>query len=328
MPPWFYGMFTKCKWDRVVLGRIFIVSLATFSMTAVLYLPVPLHFGLRSGLRALLFNPAVQPLPLHDFLRQVHELPLALWDSWTTAVPGPVLVALLIGCAVAMFTDKVLLQLSLSFVIAVMALIALQRVLPPSRVFLFGLPIIAICAASGFSHIINRWRGNLRFSLQRVSAVVLAAWMGWTVLRSGSVVASEETGSFPDAAEVINFLNAVTIPTDLVVMPMPIDQPFRYYMESRMTGWQQGSDGAVFSRLIIVLRDHHYGPGPSRDWPMRTLTDISRLRFYTTRSEPKSAFTGPYTSVYIADGAGATIEQDYCQLFCFHKTANELKFGW
>jgi hypothetical protein len=316
-------IFTTSRWDRVVLGRIFFVSLATFSMTAVLYFPVLLHFGLRSGVRALLFNPAVQPLALHDFLSQVRKLPLALWGSWTTAVPGPALGALLFGFAVAMFTDKVLLRLSLSFVIAVMALIALQRVLPPARVFLFGLPIFAICAASGLAHIFSAWRGNLRLPLLRISAIVLAACAGWTVLRSGSVVASEETGSFPDAVEVIEFLNSVATPNDLVIMGMPLDQPFRYYLQSRVTGWEEGSGGAVFSRLIIVLRDHHYGPGPSRDWPMHPLSNISQLRFYKTRSEPELTFTGPYTSVYIADGAGATVEHDYCESLCFHKRKNK-----
>jgi hypothetical protein len=311
----------KCRWDRIVIGRILIISLVTLLITAVLYLSVLLHFGLRSGVRALLFNAFVQPLALHDFLRQVHALPLALLDSWTTAVPDLVLIAVLIGCAVAMFTDRDVLQLLLSFVVAVMGLIAFQRVLPPSRVFLFGLPIVAICAASGLLHLSSRWRGDLRFPVLRISAVVLAAWMGWTVLRSDSVIASEETGSFPDAAEVINFLNVITMPTDLVLMIMPTDQPFKYYLQSRAMDWEQGSGGTAFSRLLIVIRDHH-GPVPSRDWPMRTLSDISRLRFYTTRSEPKSAFTGPYTSVYIADGVGATVEHEYCEFFCFHRTRN------
>jgi hypothetical protein len=54
---------------------------------------------------------------------------------------------------------------------------------------------------------------------------------------------------------------------------------------------------------------------------MHPLSNISQLRFYKTRSEPELTFTGPYTSVYIADGAGATVEHDYCEYSCFHKSA-------
>jgi len=81
--------------DRVTLRCICIVSLAAFSITAVLYLPALLH----SGPRALLANPYVHPLRLHELLSQAPMLPSFLWDSWTEAVPVPVLIALLIGLA-------------------------------------------------------------------------------------------------------------------------------------------------------------------------------------------------------------------------------------
>jgi hypothetical protein len=303
------------RWDRVTLKWICIASLATLAMTAVLYLPAVLH----SGLRALLFNHFVRPLTLHDFLRQAPVLPSALWASWSESVPGAVLIALVIGVAVAIFRDKDLFALLLSFAIAVVALLVIQRVVPPSRVFLFVLPIVCICASSGFLHLLIRWRGISRFVLIRIAAVALAAWMGFAVLRTGSVTASEETGSFQDNEEVMNFLDTVTRPDDVVLMVLPVDQPSKYYyLQSMTTAWEQQSEEKLFRRLFIVLRDHH-GPIPARDWQPITLSDISR--FYTARSEPKPALAAPYTTVYVVDGA--TVEHGFCEVFCFHRTGVE-----
>jgi hypothetical protein len=309
-------MSVKSGWDRLVLKKIFIASGATLSVTAVLYSPVVIE----SGLRALLFNRFIRPLALHDLIHQVPMLAFAVWNSWTAAVPGPLVVALLIGLSIGMLYNKDLFQLLFSFATAAITLIAVQRVIPPSRVFLFGLPIIAICASYGFVHLLGRWPGKFRLALLRVSAVVLAAWMGWAVVRGESVLASEETGSFQDAAEVINFLDSVATPDDLVLMVLPVDQPFKYYLQSRATDWRQGSGRSAFKRLIVVLRDHH-GPVAASpiDWHPITLNDIKR--FHEVRSEPKLVFIGAYTSMYIADGA--TVEHAFCEVFCFHKTRIE-----
>jgi hypothetical protein len=147
------------------------------------------------------------------------------------------------------------------------------------------------------------------------------------------VLASEDTGSFQDAGEVLDFLNATTNPSDLVLMVVPADYPFKYYLQLRAPprwahGWVQGTVDHPSDRLFIVLRDHH-GPVPSREpktFPQTfTLGDIKR--FYAARSEPKLAFSGPYSSVYIADGAA--VKRDFCEaggssvvplpVACFHK---------
>jgi hypothetical protein len=300
--------------DLITLKWICIVSLATFSITAVLYAPVLLH----SGPRALFNNSYVHRLPLHDFLRRAPMLPSFLWASWTEAVPTPVLIALLIGLTVSMFRDKVLLGLLLSFATAVTALMVLQRVVPPSRVLLFGLPIFAICASSGLVRLLIRWRGISRVVLVRIVAIVLAAWMGLAVVRTGSVTASEETGSFQDAAKVVNFLNVAANPSDLVLIAGPADYPFRY-LQLREHEWIQGNGDNTPDRLFIVLRDHHSGPVPI-EWEPTTLDFIKQ--FIVVRSEPKLAFTGPYTSVYIANGA-IVVGHDFCERYCFHKARVE-----
>jgi hypothetical protein len=246
--------------DRITLKWICIVSLATFSITVVLYLPALLH----SGPRALLANHYVRPLPLHDFLSQAPMLPSFLWASWTEAVPFPVLITLLIGLTISMVRDKVVIGLLLSFATAVAALMVLQRVVPPTRAFLFGLPILAVCASSGLLRLLIRWRGISRVGLVQIFSMILAAWMGLTVVRTGSVIASEETGSFQDAAEVVNFLNAATNATDLVLMLSPLDFPFKY-LHLGSPGWIQGPGDFASDRLFIVLRDHH-GPIPNREW--------------------------------------------------------------
>jgi uncharacterized membrane protein len=159
--------------DRITLKWGCIVSLATFSITSVLYLPALLH----SGPRALLTNPFVHPLGLHDFLSQAPMLPLYLWVL-DRGRSHPVLLPLLIGLTISMLRDKLVIGLLLSFVIATAALMVFQRVVPPTRVFLFGLPILAICASSGLRPLLIRYRAISRLGLMRIVSVALAAWMG------------------------------------------------------------------------------------------------------------------------------------------------------
>ncbi len=300
--------------ERVFLKKICISSLATFSMTAILYLPAVLH----SGLKAVLFNRFVRPLALHDFFRQAPTLPALLWASWSAAIPGVLLAALLTGFVIAILREKdvftLRFSLAMSFTIAVIGLLVAQRVVPPSRVFLFGLPIGAIYSSAGLIYLLTRgWSRRLSYVVP-VAAVLVAAWMGLAVVVTGFVFASEETGSFQDAAEVLRYLNGAAAPDDLVLVVGPVDQPFEYYMQTGALAWKHERPQKASARLFIVLRDHHGPIGSQEDQPV-TLGRVSR--FYRAPSDPKLTFSSAFTSVYVAQGA--TVDRGFCDAFCFHR---------
>jgi hypothetical protein len=300
--------------ERIFLKRMCVSSLATFLMTAILYLPALL----RSGPKAVLFSRIVRPLPFHEFFRQAPTLPSLLWAKWTAAFPGVLLAVLLAGFVVAILREEDVFRLRfslvMSFAIAVIGLMIVHRVVPFSRVFLFALPIGAIYSSAGLIHMLSRGRSRRLSFVVPVAAVLIAAWMGLAVVYTGCVFASEETGSFQDAAEVLRFLNGATAPDDPVLVIIPVDMPFEYYMQAGVLAWEHERPHKASARLFIVLRDHH-GPASSRMEDIMTLSPVSRS--YMGPSGPKLAFTSDFTSVYITEGA--TVDPRFCDVFCYHR---------
>lgn len=95
---------------------------------------------------------------------------------------------------------------------------------------------------------------------------------------------------------------------------MPVDQPFEYYVQTRVLAWEHGRPHRASARLFIVPRDQH-GPAGSREEQPMTLGRVSR--FYMAPSSPKLAFTADFTGLYVADGA--TADRDFCDVFCFYR---------
>jgi hypothetical protein len=109
-----------------------------------------------------------------------------------------------------------------------LVIVVVQRVAPFERVWLFLLPLYLVVASGGLlsrasTFRVPRWAGS-------TAAIGLACLLGALVVRSGSILASQETGAFPDAAAVAQTLRGRLGPEDAVVTTLPASLPeLQYY---------------------------------------------------------------------------------------------------
>src|SRR5260370_21688325 len=129
------------------------------------------------------------------------------------------------------------------------------------------MPIGAIYSSAGLIYLLTRgWSRRLSYVVP-VAAVLVAAWMGLAVVVTGFVFASEETGSFQDAAEVLRYLNGAAAPDDLVLVVGPVDQPFEYYMHTGALACKHERPQKASARLLMGLGDHPRPIGAPADRP-------------------------------------------------------------
>jgi hypothetical protein len=95
-----------------------------------------------------------------------------------------------------------------------------QRVAPFERVWLFLLPLYLAVASAGLA----------RFIDGRLLAGAFGIALGFFTLTSGSILASTETGVFPDAEAVTRALAPRLAPDDAVMTTLPASLPeLQYY---------------------------------------------------------------------------------------------------
>jgi hypothetical protein len=112
------------------------------------------------------------------------------------------------------------LPLGLLFAGVCLALVLAQRVAPFERVWLFLLPLYFAIASGGLA----------RFVDGRVLGVVLGVALAGVTLTSGSILASPETGAFPDAEAVADSLSGRLAADDAVLTTLPASLPeLQYY---------------------------------------------------------------------------------------------------
>jgi hypothetical protein len=101
-----------------------------------------------------------------------------------------------------------------------LVVVLIQRVAPFERVWLFLLPVYLIMASAGLA----------RFIDGRLLALVFGAILGFMTVTSGSILASTETGVFPDAGGVASTLAPRLAPDDAVMTQLPASLPeLQYY---------------------------------------------------------------------------------------------------
>jgi hypothetical protein len=218
LPTMLYGVAIVAAWLMLLKSRPPLAAAATLlaGLVYVLYLPVLLI----SGPESLVSNRFVVPL---DAAALASELPRTLastWTLWNRDVIWPLAVVLVVGFALATARDLRARRVPLGLLAPAvcLVLVLLQRVAPFERVWLFLLPLYFAVAAIGLARV--------GYALAPVAALAL----GYTVLASGSILASTETGVFPDAQNVAMALRGQLQADDAVVTELPASLPqLQYY---------------------------------------------------------------------------------------------------
>lgn len=267
---------------------------ATALLTFLLYLP-PI---IVSGPENLLSNRFVTPLDATSFATDLPRSLRSTWALWTRDLPAPVVVLLVFGFVGALVRHRALgyggMPVALAAPVACLPLLLVQRVVPFERVWLFLLPVFLTTASAGLVAAARPlFRHGRPTGLLDVVMVGVAATLGALVLANGSVLASAETGSFPDAEGVTLLLRDRLLGSDSVVTTAPTSLPQLQY-EFRRYGMDPAAlvrDPASSDRVYLVTTPAgEVAPLAGAGWaaPLRLAAFPSATVYEVSRSSPPS----------------------------------------
>ena len=242
---WFRGPdFSVSIRQRILC--LLLIPCVTAALTLGLYLPVLIV----SGWEQLLLNWDVRSLSWSDFTsrladsgRQTHAL--LLRDM-------PAAVQLILGCGVIVAcvipsARRLPLRCLLASAMAGLTVVVARRNVPPERVWLFVLPILLSLSAIGLVHGLQVFRSRIARAV--VLSVLTGACTIWPVIQMiacDSILASTETGAFPDAERTVIALKSIVQQDESVVAVAPTSAPLVYYAQ------QQGLSGSHFDPPEIL----------------------------------------------------------------------------
>ena len=246
---------------RRVLARAAATGTLAGLAAALAYLPAVR----RSGLEAVVANRYVTPLPLRDLVGALPAFAGDLVVSLGLGIPLPALALLGFAGAVGLFApgpDRARRATLAATVLGWCALLLLlTRRPPPSRVWLFLVPIACVYAGAGLSAG-ARWLargadpGGARSSA--TLAISLALVMSGWALVTRAVFRSPETGTLVDAPEIAGYLLARLGPGDRVVVASPCDVPLDYYLRRQGRRSLSGINrSAARGRVFVVVDPRH-----------------------------------------------------------------------
>lgn len=282
IPSTLYAVVMVWTWMALQAGReeqrafryrdIAVAGAAVVALTTLLYLP-PI---MRSGWDALFRNKFVAPLDWPNFSSAFPGSVAATWFDWHRNMPAAMGWALSLGFAAFVIAAAVLgrrralFGLLVSAVAGIGAVVLLQRVAPPSRVWLFLLPVFAGMAATGLCSLVElgsgagwdegRSRGPARSIVPTIATVVivlLCVWMALPLAKGDAFLADNEARNLPAIAD---YLRHELRPGDTVLAAPPLEEPLRYYFYRRhLPPESVNAEPAKGGRCFVVL-DTRYVP--------------------------------------------------------------------
>jgi 4-amino-4-deoxy-L-arabinose transferase-like glycosyltransferase len=182
-------------------------AIGAVALTLLLYAPVLIV----SGVGSLTSNPYVRPFPIAFFFRSLPSYAAAVWSSMFVAVPLVIQILIAIGFVIGVRRQPMWIGF-----IAVLAVIALQRVLPFPRIWLPFLLLMFITAAAAWP-----W--------SRTEPAIAAAVFVALTITSMSSSRVRETGELRAVREIARELNRHAKPGDPVLALPPSDVPLAFY---------------------------------------------------------------------------------------------------
>jgi hypothetical protein len=261
-------------------------------LSVVFYLPATLN----SGVAAIVDNDFIQPIARSHLLEEWKRLWGSLLDvlaedGWVALFYPPLVVVAMIDRRHALgrpITPTVGL-------LGVIVIMAVQAVSPPTRVLLFGWPLVFGLAGAG-THVLtarSQWLAHRPLAVPAM-AVALAAIMTAGVVASGDVLRSREAGTFRDGPEAADLLLDVIGPGDRIVAESHPRQVLEYYLRRR--GWagpELQRDYQNADRLFVVV----YHPRP------QDLSDVLARVPVTDFRTPQLLTSLDETDVYVMERA-------------------------
>jgi hypothetical protein len=227
--------------DRAALAkRLARTVLLTIGLVVLAYLPALLW----TGPHAFFANRYITSQSWGTFARAIGPSLDSTWMSWNrdlTIVGAGVFVAFFFAGLVRDKTRLVFVAVAWCGV-----LLLVERWVPFHRVWTFLIPIYWMTVAAGIVLIVRRQRWVAAL------AIALCLAIGGSVLASGSVLRSRETGYFPDAERVAVSLRALGA-GDKVLAYNPATVPLQYYARLHHETLPFGVLSSSARRVFIVV---------------------------------------------------------------------------
>jgi hypothetical protein len=202
--------------------------LATAVLTGILYAPV---FA-ASGVRSVTSNEFVEPRSWSAFLEMLPEHGRDTIESWGRDLPFVVTALLAVAVVASLPLTPHISRFSIPPFLAIVAwalpVLALQRVVPFTRVWLFLLPV-ALAAAAGFYGWLLEKRPLGRLAGIALTGLIVVSASA-VVYSADSVRESRETGALLDAEAVADDLAETVRPGDRI-LATGSDTILEYYLE-------------------------------------------------------------------------------------------------
>ena len=239
------------------LKPLLIATLSTVLLTSLFYLPVISG----SGLDAITANRFVVSRTWPSFL---HNLPLRLretWTQWNMGYSDALSLLLATGVLAALCLPKRLagrrFPLILAAALWTLAAIAIQRVAPPARVWLFFLPLYFGLAAVGLS-LALRYIPTMRSTVVALATVVLTLWTGASAISPLTEYYPYGPGTLKDAEQITLYLKDHLQSGDRV-LTIATAAPLEYYfLKHRVPIKYFRTKLETSSRVIVVVLENKY----------------------------------------------------------------------
>jgi hypothetical protein len=212
---------------RTLFTQLGATALVITVLTLVLYAPV----YAASGIRSVTANEFVEPRTWSTLVDLFPEQLSETAETWTRDVPLVAAIVLGAGLLAGLVATPWISRFRVPVVLAVAAwavvVLAAQRVVPYTRVWLFLVPLAAATAAGLFGWLLERraWTARAGSGI----AVALAVAGSLLVLGADSVRESRETGALLDAPGIAAFLAEQVEPEDRILAPGS-DTILEYYI--------------------------------------------------------------------------------------------------
>lgn len=239
--------------------RFVCCGIGTIALTFFLYLPIILVEGPGS----LIANPYVESLSFAQFVQRLITTSPQIVAFLGRDIALPILiVASLAACwgvisrgrSTTTRASQLIALVSLS---APIALITIQRVVPPERVWLFLIPLGATILEIGYHHLFeNHLSPRGRIVGWSVASVLLCLIPTAQMIRHDSVRESSQTGIVPEAWEIVQFLETHLPEETPVIAASPVSAPVKYYARQSqldMRHFERPEDQRLNEKTAVLI---------------------------------------------------------------------------
>lgn len=262
------GDIGKAYTKKVFLGWLVLSGLIVVGIVLLLYTPVLAT----SGLEALVGNKYVSSVEESQFVGNIPARMRATWTDWNRAIPVGLSWLLAAGFLITTVFSHRICGHRIPFPLAaaswLVLILAIQRVTPWPRIWVFFLPVYLAYAGAGLAWLGSWLKRGFRIGIKldwekglAVLGILGLLTLGWLAFDRSPMVNLVESRDSGIAGEqqAAEFLKTVVQEGDTIVSIRPINYPLRYYLLNEEIGpgslYQKAVKKTFRKAYVVVSRE-------------------------------------------------------------------------